>query len=198
MGILEFNSRQLEEMRAELEGLRRENERLVALAYRDPLTGLRNRRCFSERLAEEICRSQRHRAPVSVLCLDVNGFKHLNDTLGHAAGDSALVGVGEFLETLTRAEDLCCRIGGDEFAVLLPDTDTVQCRFVTQRIRARVGELSAFGLHQGLSIGAAMLGPGDDEASLIARADQEMYADKRAQKRKRAPAEDSGHWASAV
>ena len=145
MGIMGFTSEQLDILKGELESLRKENERLLALAYRDPLTGLRNRRCFSERLAEELCRHQRRHAPVSVICLDVNGFKHLNDTKGHLAGDSALVGVGQFLETLTRAEDLCCRMGGDEFAVLLPDTDAAQCRVVVQRIRARLGDLSEHG-----------------------------------------------------
>ncbi len=197
MGIMGFTSEQLDILKGELESLRKENERLLALAYRDPLTGLRNRRCFSERLAEELCRHQRRHAPVSVICLDVNGFKHLNDTKGHLAGDSALVGVGQFLETLTRAEDLCCRMGGDEFAVLLPDTDAAQCRVVVQRIRARLGDLSEHGLHLGLSLGSATFRPGDDEVSLLSRADEEMYSDKRALHQRRAHLE-AGHRASAA
>ena len=197
MGTLEFTAEQLDLMREELESLRKENERLVALAYRDPLTGLRNRRCFSERLSEETCRSIRRHTQVSVICVDVNGFKHLNDTQGHPAGDAALVGVGQFLESLTRAEDLCCRIGGDEFAVLLPDTDATQCRFVVQRLRARLGDLAEYGLHQGLSIGSATLRPGEDELSVLARADQDMYSDKRALKR-RALTDDAVHRASAA
>lgn len=186
MGIAEFSPELLEKLKAELDELRRENERLVALAYRDPLTGLRNRRCFTERLAEEMCRSHRHRTPLSVICLDVNGFKELNDSRGHQAGDVALKSVGDFLEAQTRAEDLCCRLGGDEFAVLLPGTDAAQCRVVVQRLRARLGALAEVGLHQGLSIGAATLRPTDDEGLLLARADMKMYCDKRAHQRRRA------------
>lgn len=173
-------SQQLETLKAELEMLRRENERLSTLAYRDPLTGLRNRRCFVERLAEEMRRNRRRRAPLSIICLDVNGFKRVNDSRGHLAGDAALVAVGRFLEVLTRAEDVCCRLGGDEFAILLPDTDGVQCAVVARRIRARMHELSEHGLLEGLSIGTATLRAGDDEARFLSRADDELYADKRA------------------
>lgn len=198
MGIVGFTTEQLDILRGELDELRKENERLLALAYRDPLTGLRNRRCFSERLAEEMCRHHRRHTPVSVICLDVNGFKHLNDTRGHLAGDAALVGVAQFLETLTRAEDLCCRIGGDEFVVLLPDTDAAQCSVVVHRIKAHLGQLAEYGLHLGLSIGSATLRPGDDEPRLLSRADEEMYSDKRALHQRKAPVEGAGRRASAA
>lgn len=198
MGTLEFTSEQLDLMRVELEALRKENERLVALAYRDPLTGLRNRRCFSERLTEELCRNHRRHTPLSIICLDLNGFKHLNDTKGHQAGDEALIGVGNFLEAMTRAEDLCCRLGGDEFAILLTDTDAVQCCVVVNRIRARLVDLIKLGLNQGLSIGSATLQEGDDEVSLFARADEAMYADKRSHQKRRTPAGTSGRIANAA
>jgi two-component system cell cycle response regulator len=172
----------VEAMKAELESLRRDNERLAALAYRDPLTGLRNRRFFSERFGEEICRAHRRHALMSVICLDINDFKRINDSLGHAAGDSALVAVARYLESLTRTEDLCCRIGGDEFAILLPDTDSAQCLSVVQRVRGHLPTLHAFGLRQGLSVGAATWQSGDDEIRLLARADDQMYADKRAKR----------------
>lgn len=186
MGIVEFTASQLAKMRTELDELRRENERLAALAYRDPLTGLRNRRFFAERLGEEVCRVHRHKGAMSVVCIDLNGFKKLNDTLGHAAGDAALVAVGKLLESLTRAEDLCCRVGGDEFVVLLPDTDAAQARAVVNRIRSHQAALEGAGLGRaGLAVGTATWREGDDEVRLLARADDEMYADKRGSREER-------------
>ncbi len=168
-------------LKAEVERLKRENDRLAALAYRDPLTGLRNRRCFSERLGEELCRLRRSRARgLSVICIDVNDFKRVNDTLGHAAGDAALVAVGRLLESLTRTSDLCCRVGGDEFVVLLPDTDETQVKTVVTRLRAHMAALAGVGLGaRGLSVGATTWERGDDELRLLSRADEAMYEDKR-------------------
>lgn len=168
-------------LRAELERLKQENARLAALAYRDPLTGLRNRRYFSERLGEELCRLRRARTRgLSVVCIDVNDFKRVNDTLGHAAGDAALVAVGRLLESLMRTSDLVCRVGGDEFVVLLPDTDEVQVVTVVERLRAHLPALARVGLGvRGLSLGVATYEKGDDELRLLSRADDQMYQDKR-------------------
>lgn len=173
--------REVERLKAELERLKDENRRLTQVAYRDPLTGLRNRRFFNERLGEELCRLRREPERVcSVIMVDLNGFKALNDTRGHAAGDSALAAVGAFLESLTRTTDLCCRVGGDEFIVLLPNTDEAQCQRVLQRIRERLPALARVGLgRRGLSLGAATATPSDDELRLLSRADERMYADKR-------------------
>ncbi len=179
---VEFTKRrELLRMRAEIERLREENERLAALAYRDALTGLRNRRCFGERLNEELCRLKRNPSgALSVICVDINGFKRLNDTQGHAAGDAALIAVGRLLETLIRAEDLVCRMGGDEFGVLLPDTQFAAAQLVVDRIRAHMPALAGLGLgRHGLAIGLGSWSPGDDEIRLLSRADDEMYADKR-------------------
>jgi diguanylate cyclase (GGDEF)-like protein len=180
--IVEFTKRrELLRMRAELARLQEENERLASLAYRDGLTGLRNRRCFDERLNEELCRLKRNPSgALSVLCVDLNGFKALNDSRGHAAGDVALIAVARLLETLVRAEDLVCRLGGDEFALLLPDTQGDQAEKVLERIKAHAPALTAVGLgERGLAVGLASWLQGDDERSLVSRADDEMYADKR-------------------
>jgi len=173
--------RSVVKLKAEVERLRRENERLAGLAYRDPLTGLRNRRYFSERLGEELCRLRRARTKsLSVICIDVNDFKRVNDTMGHAAGDAALVAVGQLLEMLVRTSDIACRVGGDEFVLLLPDTDEVQVKTVLARLRAHLPALAGVGLGtRGLSLGAATYERGDDELRLLSRADEEMYEDKR-------------------
>lgn len=177
----EVAERSMTKLKAELDRLKKENERLAALAYRDALTGLRNRRYFSERLGEELCRLRRARTRgLSVICIDVNDFKKVNDTMGHAAGDAALVAVGRLLESLTRTSDLVCRVGGDEFVVLLPDTDAQQVETVLGRVRDHLPALEAVGLGQrGLSLGSATYEKGDDELRLLTRADEEMYEDKR-------------------
>jgi diguanylate cyclase (GGDEF)-like protein len=179
-------------LQRELDALRLENERLSQLAYRDPLTGLRNRRFLRERLGEELHRRLRGTSSgVSVISVDLNGFKRLNDAKGHLAGDVALQAVGEYLELMVRAEDLCCRTGGDEFTVLLPDTTATQGEAVLARLRAGLSALASAGLGpRGLALGAASWTPGDDDVALLARADAAMYADKRCA-RKRPPLDSS-------
>ncbi len=196
MSSIALNTRQeVERLKAELEELRRENERLAGLAYRDALTGLRNRRLFTERLCEEVSRLQRGRkAGLSVVCVDVNDFKQVNDARGHAAGDAALVAVGQYLESLTRSCDVVCRVGGDEFAILLPDSDATQSQRIVNRIRESLSTLETAGLgSEPLAMGMATFQEGDDERCLLARADDEMYADKR-----RAHGSQSGVYASAA
>jgi diguanylate cyclase (GGDEF)-like protein len=165
---------------AEVVRLRRENARLAALAYRDELTGLRNRRHFSERLPEEVSRVRRHGGALSVILIDVNDFKPLNDSWGHAAGDEALVRIARLLMNSTRIEDVCCRLGGDEFAVLLPDTGETHCDAMVERMREQMLSLEDVGLgRNGIAIGTATWRPEDEKDSFLRRADEAMYADKR-------------------
>jgi diguanylate cyclase (GGDEF)-like protein len=179
-------------MRAEIQRLQQENERLSQLAYRDALTGLRNRRYFGERLSEELCRLKRDPSgAMSVIAVDVNGFKTLNDTQGHAAGDAALVAVGHLLESLIRTEDVACRLGGDEFVVLLTETDRAGAQVVVDRIRQHMPALAGVGLSRRppLALGVGSWQPNDDEIRLLSRADEEMYADKREAVEPELPAE---------
>src|SRR5882672_8700366 len=119
--------------------LRREVAKLQvfrAMAYRDPLTGMWNRRYFEERLGEEQSRSQRAGGRrFSVLVVDINDFKAINDDHGHPAGDVLLKWVGEFLTTHLRTHDVACRTGGDEFSVLLPDVSGEDCGHLVARLR---------------------------------------------------------------
>jgi diguanylate cyclase (GGDEF)-like protein len=178
----------LAELARENAALRRrvvELEAFRTLAYRDPLTGLWNRRYFDERIAEELDRARRNPARrLSIMIIDVNDFKRLNDSLGHAEGDRALSWVANFLKSHLRAHDVCCRVGGDEFAVILPEVGEEGCETLASRLREKLawdGNLPAFAI--GLSIGTATLSSevcsGDE---LMRAADRAMYRDKQRQK----------------
>jgi len=105
-------------------------------ALTDALTGLFNRRCLESVLTREVARRRRHGATSSVALLDLDGFKAANDRFGHAVGDAVLRALGELICRHLRAEDIPCRYGGDEFGVVLPDTDQSHARIVAERIRA--------------------------------------------------------------
>ena len=162
-----------------------ELEAFRTLAYRDPLTGLWNRRYFDERIAEELDRARRNPARrLSIMIIDVNDFKRLNDSLGHAEGDRALCWVAAFLKSHLRAHDVCCRVGGDEFAVILPEVGEDGCDTLAARLREKLawdGTLPAFAI--GLSIGTATL-PTEvcSGEELMRAADRAMYRDKQRQK----------------
>jgi diguanylate cyclase (GGDEF)-like protein len=168
--------------------LRREICRLSAyraLAYGDHLTGLNNRRAFVDRLAEECARTRRNSGyTFSVILVDLDDFKTINDTLGHAEGDRVLVAVARFLERNTRAVDVCSRIGGDEFAVILPDTDEIGRQAVVDRLRHAVRPaIDGKTERIGMSVGVATCPPEIPDADgVVAAADQAMYRDKERRK----------------
>jgi len=155
------------------------------LADRDPLTGFFNHRFFHERLGEEILRSNRTHQPFSLLMLDLDEFKLVNDTLGHQVGDRVLTWVADVIRSTLRGSDIPARYGGDEFAVVLPETDAPGARMVAQRIldafRGRAFQPAARGsVPIGVSIGASTY-PTDGPAAtaLIAAADAALYGVKR-------------------
>ena len=151
------------------------------MAYRDPLTGLRNRRYLDERMSEEIDRARRHDDFVfSVLLVDLDEFKEINDQLGHAAGDEVLCWVAEFLEENVRDHDIVCRTGGDEFVVLLPDADELGCALLVERINERLVLANAKRERPvSMSIGQATW-PTDGASAerLLGLADARMYEEK--------------------
>ena len=153
-------------------------------ARTDPLTGLLNRAAFSERLAAATA-SVDPAAPPAVLFVDVDDFKGVNDSLGHAVGDDLLVAVAGRLTGDVRAEDVVARLGGDEFAVLLAEADDERLRDVAGRLltslRAPV-VLSGTTLSVTASVGGALGAPGDTAETLLHRADTAMYEAKRAGK----------------
>jgi len=178
----------IEELLRENEGLRQELARLEGyrtLAYRDELTDLWNRRYFAERLREEISRARRRpQRPFTVMMIDVNDLKTINDSYGHKEGDLVLRWVAEFLERSLRTHDVICRVGGDEFAVILPEIDAAPATALLTRLRAtlaatRTGSPYTIGLSFGMA-GYPEDGKTGDE--LLHVADDRMYRDKQRQK----------------
>jgi two-component system cell cycle response regulator len=155
------------------------------LATVDALTGLHNRRAFIEHARREVGRSQRHCDPLSMLLLDVDHFKSVNDTHGHAAGDRVLAAVGRMLSETNRRHDVSARWGGEEFVLLLSSTDAEGAAIVAERVRAAVEGLSIKTdagelVRITASIGASTLLPTETLDALVDRADRAMYAAKTA------------------
>ena len=156
-------------------------EKLKELAIRDPLTALYNRRFLEEVIGQEVAAARRYRRPLALLYVDVNGFRAVNNTHGHLVGDEVLRRVAGYLQDNVREADYVFRIGGDEFLVLLPETDG-EAEEVAKRLKQGIGEvLSDVGVPIGLSIGIAVWEPDEefDLEALIAEADKRMYEDKR-------------------
>jgi diguanylate cyclase (GGDEF)-like protein len=194
-GLAELNQsyevmvRRLEALISEKEELAKHlaeaNRRLEALAMSDALTGLANRRAVEVALNRDLARADRDGRWVSVVVLDVDHFKRVNDTHGHAGGDQVLVALGNVLRTALRAGDLAGRIGGEEFLTILPDTDPDGAMVAAERLRKRI-EAERVALPTGelaftASLGVASLkGPGclRGAAGLVEKADHALYEAK--------------------
>ena len=160
--------------------LRTAETKLVEMATQDFLTGLLNRRETFRRLAEELQRSRRLKTPFSVLLLDLDHFKQVNDVHGHSAGDLVLQAVAVALRQGVRPYDLCCRYGGEEFLVILPETALEDAAGIAERLRRDIENLKITAaketaLQITASIGAAALLGHETIDQLIARADEAMY-----------------------
>ena len=157
---------------------------LHKLALTDSQTLAYNRRYLVPRLCEEMERAQRHGAPLSVLLMDLDHFKHVNDLHGHAAGDGVLRAFADVVRACVRAVDVIVRRGGEEFVLIMPATDVAQARVVAERVRARVAGRplyvrSELAIEQTVSIGAATWDGREAPESLEERADMAMYEAKR-------------------
>ncbi len=166
------------------------NERLKHIGLTDPLTGVNNRRYIERRLLEEIGRSRRQETPLSCMYMDIDHFKRINDRIGHQAGDEVLRGVAGRIKAELRLSDSLGRFGGEEFVVLLADTERTDALNVAERIRLSVAEqplvlLNGEKLEVTISVGvAALIAPLEGETietaaqHLIARADNALYEAK--------------------
>jgi diguanylate cyclase (GGDEF)-like protein len=159
------------------------HDRLEALALTDALTGLNNRRAFMAAAERESERSQRQGTPLAMLVVDLDFFKRINDTFGHAAGDSVLVAASEAMRNSVRqALDVIGRMGGEEFAMLLPGADPEQAWILAERVLENVARAEVSTEHGPVrvtaSVGLAALGRNESYASAYRRADAALYEAK--------------------
>jgi diguanylate cyclase (GGDEF)-like protein/PAS domain S-box-containing protein len=163
------------------EELQGANQQLALLANTDALTGLNNRRLFLHRLAEEAARARRHHQPLSVLMLDLDYFKRINDTFGHGVGDQVLVAAAGAIGAVKRETDISGRIGGEEFGLILPATDLEGARVMAERLRSSIGtqrhltdDGSEFAVTASLGVASFASGV-RDERELLSLADAALY-----------------------
>jgi diguanylate cyclase (GGDEF)-like protein len=167
-------------------------------ADRDPLTGFFNHRYLHERMGEEVVRAQRNKRPLSVMMLDLDDFKLVNDTFGHLFGDRVLTWAAELIRATLRASDVPARYGGDEFAVILPETDADEAAHAAHRILEAFRDQPFIGEQRGpvpiaASIGTATFpAAGRTATELIAAADRALYQVKREGRHGRATGDQDG------
>ena len=177
-----------QELEALITQLKSEKDKLEELAYTDPLTGLSNRRFFLEEMKRVLETARRYREPLSILMLDVDNFKRINDEYGHDVGDMILKQLAEVIRRSIRSSDIAARFGGEEFIVALPKTDERGALMVAERIRQEFkrSKVKVDGKEVGttVSIGVASFEEGYDLDRLIKEADEALYEAKRTGKDK--------------
>lgn len=175
---MKVSSEDLRQLQKELEVSQRQ-------AMTDTLTGLANRRGLEKRMELERIRARQNNSPFSVILLDIDWFKRINDEFGHLVGDSMLKGIAGILRSQTRKNDLVARFGGEEFLVLLPETDAQGARAVAEKVRAvlsqkewkikesgkKIGQVTA-------SMGIALYHPEEPDNNVVQRADEALYQAK--------------------
>lgn len=166
--------------------LKKSNDKLRKLAFRDDLTGLYNHRYFQEIFEAEICKAGRYGHPVSLLLLDIDFFKRVNDTYGHPAGDDVLRQISRTMVKLVRTCDIVARYGGEEFAIVLPETGKSGAKILSQRIRRGIEQMQTtingeqIGVTVSVGVSSSDMEGGENTRPvLIERADQALYAAKR-------------------
>jgi diguanylate cyclase (GGDEF)-like protein len=174
---LDSAENRLEEQAAEIEAH-------ISRSLTDPLTGLPNRREFNDRLEERMAAWNRRQEPFSLLMIDVDHFKKLNDAHGHLAGDQVLAAIGHALRGAVRREDAVARYGGEEFAILLPNTSLDQAVKVVQNVHDAISRVAVHRDGKNIAVtvsgGLAMIGASEHADSLIGRADAALYSAKAA------------------
>jgi diguanylate cyclase (GGDEF)-like protein len=177
---------EIERLQAELKAEQARVKELEASADTDPLTNVFNRRGFDRELKRSLAYVQRYWTRAALIYVDLDGFKGVNDTHGHAAGDAVLRAVAAKLVGSVRASDTVARLGGDEFGLILWNLSEADAAAKTWALEAAITEATVAWdgttLAVGASIGFAMLGPADELAEVLARADHAMYARKAARK----------------
>jgi diguanylate cyclase len=188
-----LSKKQADEAEERIKELEHELEQVSELVREDQLTGALNRRGLDESIDRELKRADRSKTALSVALLDIDNFKHLNDSLGHQAGDRALVHLTQVIKETLRPADTVGRYGGEEFLIVLPDSDLAAAIEAMQRLQRDLTK--KFFLHNNervlvtFSAGVALRGENEDAEDLIGRADKAMYKAKQAGKNRVVPAE---------
>lgn len=170
--------------------LKKRDEKIINVAITDQLTGAYNRAYFNEYMEKQLSHAARYKENISFIMVDLDGFKGLNDTHGHQAGDAVLVETTRLLKSVIRQSDLLFRYGGDEFLLVLPRADCEKAEVVRERIQSSAEEWNGANRQYGafklsLSVGCATWKQGDDMLSRIREADAMMYQDKKQKKEAR-------------
>ena len=182
-GIVEHIMDVTERVKAE-KALQESERRYKELSVVDELTGLFNKRHFNQALQHEMERANRYGHPLSLIMMDIDNFKHHNDTYGHAEGDIVLGRLGEVVTESVRVNDVACRYGGEEFAVILPNTTGEDAIVVAERIRTSFASLDFFPhpdekVNKTLSIGISQFQKNEKKINLIERTDENLYEAKK-------------------
>ncbi len=177
---------EVDSLRRELQAARGKISELEELADKDPLMPVANRRAFVREMSRMMSYTERYGVPSSLVFFDVNGLKQINDTMGHAAGDKALLSVATTLGENVRDTDVVGRIGGDEFGVILAQADEDVAREKAQQlvdaIRAKPVDIDGIIMHVDVAHGVFPFGRGDDASTALAEADRRMYRRKQEMK----------------
>ncbi|MDS4013443.1 MAG: diguanylate cyclase [Candidatus Accumulibacter sp.] len=180
---LQSTRRKVEETEKRINELQEELDNASKLVRHDQLTGVLNRRGLEEAFEKESARALRRKTPMCVGLLDIDNFKKLNDSLGHDAGDAALIHLATVIRETMRPQDTCARFGGEEFIILLPDTPVEDAQKALVRLQRELTK--RFFLHNNekqlitFSAGVTALRPEDNQASIMKRADEAMYSAKK-------------------
>ncbi|MEO2257561.1 sensor domain-containing diguanylate cyclase [Paenibacillus amylolyticus] len=167
-----------EEYKIKEQALIKVNDQLETLASTDLLTGLKNRRFFQEKMLESLMMFREKQRYFSLLVVDIDHFKSINDTYGHPIGDLVLGNLAGLLQSVSRSTDVVARYGGEEFVIILPDCEEEQAIGIAERYRSQVASADWGEYNITVSIGAATVVEEDSEKSLFQRADNALYASK--------------------
>ena len=190
IGFTYFSYRQIQKLESEItkrlkaeKALRESEQKYRDLSITDDLTLLYNSRHFYHKIADEIDRANRYKRPLSAILLDIDNFKHYNDKYGHLEGDKVLIALGKVIRECLRVTDSAYRYGGEEFTVILPETEGKEAIAVSERIRRRF-EAEIFSprpnerVNKTVSIGASQYEPKEEMRVFIKRTDKAMYVAK--------------------